>query len=252
MKKYLISLLLAIGFSAFAHDMFTYTNTLKLDDADAVKGLILFGHPENFDNFYELSIDTVPQKAFVFHQGEKKDILGKLKKVDIKFPAKTVSQFEYEYTKADGLVGNGHWIFFVDCGLGQYMEKKYAYYTKLIINKGGRSVEWGERVADGYPEIVAYTDPTTAWTENGFTGKFVDSKGNGVPNIVLHASYINSKIENNSYVPSTATDKTSISIKTDDHGMFHFNPSRPGLWIVGGSVTEDNIMKRPNLIIEFK
>lgn len=28
--------------------------------------------------------------------------------------------------------------------------------------------------------------------------------------------------------------------------MFHFNPSRPGLWVVGGYVIEDNIMKLPN------
>lgn len=260
MKFRIIGLMLGLALSAYAHDLFTYTDTLNVTDKEAVNAKILFGHPEGGKNF--VAVDAVmydgkpnmPAKAIVYHNGEIKDITSSIKEAKLNSDRGMTRIFEYSYGKADGLVGQGTWIFAVDTGLSKGKHGISNTLTKLIVTKekAGKDKAWNKRIADGYPEIIPYVDPTDAWKENGFRGKIVDANGNGIPGVVLHASQVNGKVEGYDYIGGASLPKTRIDIVSDDNGMFEFTPSREGLWIVAGLAENKEMRKNTNLLIEFK
>ena len=263
MKKTLVlvgSVLLAANL--FAHDHFLYTSNLDVSGQKEVKMKALLCHPAEEPEAEPISIATkdgkthMPKAFFVVHDGEKQDLLSKVK-VGVITSKESHVAFDAVYTAEDGLKGGGSWVFVMDSG--NTFDAGYTFnpVEKLIVTKDSAGSDYFKRVAPGYNEIVPLTNPVNAWKENVFRAKFVDKDGNPIKNARVDIDFINGKLdmENNTWKSNPVAPKTTVRVFTDDNGVFAFVPSRTGQWVIRAIAHMDKEKKEvfdASLMLQFE
>ena len=263
MKKTLVlvgSVLLAANL--FAHDHFLYTSNLDVSGQKEVKMKALLCHPAEEPEAEPISIATkdgkthMPKAFFVVHDGEKQDLLSKVK-VGVITSKESHVAFDAVYTAEDGLKGGGSWVFVMDSGNTKDSGFMFNPVEKLIITKDSAGSDYNQRVAPGYNEIVPLVNPVNAWKENVFRAKFVDKDGNPIKNARIDVDFINGKLDmtNNTWVANKEAPKTSLRVFTDDNGVFAFVPSRSGQWVIRAVASmdrENKVVHDASLVVQFE
>lgn len=264
MKKILFVLgAVLIAGNSFAHEHFMFTENLDVSGKNEIKIKAILGHPAKGKEGSPISIATIdgishlPKEFYVVHNGKKQDLLENAKLGVIKTGNKKAVTIDANYGTKDGLKGSGNWIFVMDSG--QTKDSGYIFNPsmKLIVAKDGDGFDYMNRVAEGQNEIVPLVSPVNAWKENVFRAKFVDKNGNPVKGARIDVKYLNANfnVQNDTYKGGESKEKVSIRIFTDDNGIFAFNPSRKGHWIIRAVKSMDKdkkIVSDASLVIQFK
>lgn len=263
MKKLMLVGILAMSTALFAHHQFLYTDKLDISGEKEINVKLLFGHPSEGKTKGAINVATVDgvahnaAEAFVVHNGEKTDILSKVKASTLKTDVNDGRIFEFNYGMMDGLKGKGDFVFFVNPGRATDSGYGFNGNAKLIVAKDGSGSDWNKRIADGHPEIVPLVNPVNAWKENGFTAVVVDKDGNPVVGSRMDVAFFNAKLDSktNMYKGGEEMEKTEINIYTDANGTFNFVPPRDGMWIMRANMPRKAGVKEVHdatLLVEFK
>lgn len=265
MKKILFMLgALLISASAMAHTQYLYTERLDVSGQNEVKMKTLFGHPGEGSEVGGVAVGTYEGKAmpakefFMIHNGEKVDLTSKIKEGQIKTDKNTVRTLDYTFTQADGLKGQGSFVFVMVPH--EATDEGYTFYgnPKLIITKDGAGSDWDKRVAPGYPEIIPLKNPADAWKEDVFVAKFVDKDGKAIPHARIDVDFINAKIDMKADIyqgGNTKPPKTSKRTYTDDNGMFYFSAPKAGTYAIRAVASMDREKKQvhdTSLVVQFQ
>lgn len=263
MKKFILLGILAMSSSLFAHHQYLYTDKLDISGEKEINVKLLFGHPGEGKEEGGIDVATVDGKthnaeqAYVIHNGEKKDLLSKVREAKLKTDTNTSRIFELNYGIADGLVGKGNWVFVMIPGRSTDMGYGFNGSAKLIVTKDGGGSDWNKRLAEGQNEIIPLVNPVGAWKENGFVGQVVDKNGNPVAGSRIDASFLNAKVDSkaNIYRGGDHVEKNEINIYTDPNGIFHFIPPFEGKWVMRANMPRKQGVKEvfdATLLVEFE
>ena len=262
MKKTILFIgALLVSASLFAHDQFMYTGNLDVSGEKSVKLKVMMGHPYKGKEAGGINVGTVngkttlPKEFFVVHNGEKTDLLSKVKLGKIKTDLNESLTFDSEYGIKDGLKGSGSWVFFMEPGETTDIGYSFKTSVKLIVIKDSAGDDYNKRVAPGSNEIIPLLNPVNAWKENVFRGKLVDRKGNPVKNARIDISFFNTDIDldKNIYKGGNELEKSKLRVFTDDNGVFAFVPSRAGKWVIRGIAHKVNKqIEDSTLVVQFE
>lgn len=254
---------LIISASAYAHTQYLYTDKLDISGMKEVKMKVLFGHPgegkeEGAVNVGVLNGKASPaKKFFVVHNGDAKDLIGKIKDGTITTDHNKARTLDYTFTPEDGLKGRGTWIFISVPTTAEDEGYTFNGVQKLILTKDGAGNEWHERAAAGYPEIIPLTNPAEAWKENVFRGILIGADNKPIANARVDIDSLEADInlKKDIYKGKTPREKSSITIFTDNTGVFAFSVPHEGLWTIRGIAAKDSekhVVNDTSLIVQFK
>ena len=249
----------------FAHDHIFYTPKLDVSGENQIIFKALLAHPEAGKKVRPASMSTndegltsLPVKFYVIHNGEKTDLSSKvkLKKVVYNEKGESVIAYDAAYTSEDGLKGKGNWVFVLK-GNTQAHGWNLTSTMKIITSKEYSGNDFINRFAEGENEIIPLNNPVNSWKESVFRGKFVDEKGNPIKNAPIDIMYMNVDFDvvNNIWKGGDELPKVKMTTFTDDNGIFAFNPSRAGQWLIKGTKyfnREKKIVEDASLLVEFK
>lgn len=237
-KKFLFtSLMLACSMSAFAHFQLINTPDSNISGKSSVPFELIFTHPADGTEAHSMAMGEDHNKKihpvvefFSVHKEKKTDLKKFLKKSKFGGEHK-VEAYKFDLDRKSGLKGGGDWgLVLVPAPYYEASEDIYIQQiTKVFVNKDEIPTDWNSRLADGYPEIIPYTNPIT-WNNEIFRGKVVDGKGKAVANAEIEVEYINAKIENSKFTGKNLEDKSATVIFADENGNFSFTPIHKGYW----------------------
>ena len=158
------------------------------------------------------------------------------------------------------LKGAGDWV--IIAVPGQTFDDSISYtfngIVKTVITKdGSKGDDWKKRVADGYYEIIPFTNPSMVNVNSVFKGRLVDKKGNPMKNVDISVNYVNGKLDTakGTFTGKYQKEKVSMSTYTDDNGYFVLSFPHKGLWSIRGKAFVDRDKKYvedTTLLIEVK
>lgn len=230
---------LLITASAFAHFQMVYTPKSDISGENSAKFLLVFSHPADGREAHDMHIGRDEhgvnhgmKKLYVTHRGETKEFTENLK--EVQFGAHNVLAYTFDLDRTTSLRGAGDWgLVAVPHPYYEASEDIYIQQvTKVFVNKDEITTDWPERIAEGYPEILPMSNPTDAWVGGAFTGKVVDSEGNGVANAEIEIEYLNANIDmaRLRYRGRNKIKRAETMLYADDNGYFTFVPTAPGYW----------------------
>lgn len=249
----------------FAHDHIFYTPKLNLNEENQIIFKALLAHPEAGKRVRPASMSTndegltsFPLKFYVVHNDKKTDLKSKVKLNRVTYNEKADSVVAYDavYNSEDGLKGKGNWIFVLKANT-QAHGWNLTSTMKIIVSKEHSGKDFAKRYAEGENEIIPLNNPVNSWKESVFRGKFVDEKGNAVKNAPVDIMYMNVDFDvaNNIWKGGEELPKVKMTTFTDDNGIFAFNPSRAGQWIIKATKyfnRDKKIVEDASLLVEFK
>lgn len=236
-KILLTSLMTTLSISSFAHFQMLHTENSDITGKSSVPFEIVFTHPADGTEGHSMDIGKDENSKiqpvvdfYSIHKGKKTNLTKNLMKSNFGNKHKVLS-YKFVFDNKTGLKGGGDWgLVFVPA---PYYEKSEDIYiqqiTKAFVNKDAIPTDWNERIAEGYPEIIPYTNPIT-WKNEIFRGKVVDTEGKGVPNVEIEVEYINADIKNSMFVGKNKEEQASTVIYADENGNFAFIPIHKGYW----------------------
>lgn len=237
-KKILATALFAsLSISAFSHFQMIYTENSDISGKSSVPFELVFTHPADGVEAHNMDIGKdhngkiQPVVEFFSVHNEVKTDLKKFL-VEAKFGTeKKVTSYKFTLDRNSGLKGGGDWgIIMVPAPYYESSEDIYIQQiTKVFVNKDDIPTDWSARVAEGYPEIVALSNPIT-WENQVFRGQVIDGKGKPVPNAEIEVEYLNAEIKNSAFVGENKEDKAATVIYADANGYFSFIPIHKGYW----------------------
>ncbi len=212
--------LLAFGASmAQAHYTAVIPNhSMVLDKKEAnFEVLVGFTHPMQQHGMNMAK----PQQAFVYVNGEKTDVLPKLKPA--KLFGKQAWTFDYKVTRPGiyqiGVESTPYWEGAEDQWLQQY--------SKVLIPAYGEEMGW-EKPIGMKGEIIPFMRPWGNYVGNTFTGQIVYD-GKPIPHALIAVQYLNKdgkyKAPNAYYTPQM--------LIADERGVFSYSVPYEGWWVFG-------------------
>ena len=191
---------------------------------------VRFAHP--FEQ--KLMDNELPVQFGVMANGEKTDLLGKLKKVE-------TGKYR-TYTTSYQLKRPGDYIFYVEpAPYWEPAEEKFIiHYTKALVHGFGLEEGWDDLV--GFPiEINPLTRPYGLWAGNVFQGQVL-LKGKPVPYAEIEITY-----DNKPKIAQNASDPFHIQvIKADENGVFTYAMPKEGWWGFAALEEGDEKIKAPD------
>lgn len=265
MKKFLgVLAVLVAGINLYAHNQFIYTDTLNVTGKSSVQFKIMFGHPDDGGEEAPIPVGKVKdkthlaEKVFALHNGEKINLTSKVKEGHIK--TDKASGRTLDFTMNSELKGGGDWV--IVAVPGETLDDNISYtfngIVKTVITKdGSKGDDWKKRVANGYYEIIPFTNPSMVNVNSVFKGRLVDKKGNPMKNTDVSIDYINGKIDMKKgiFTGQLQKEKTAIRTYTDDNGYFVVSFPHKGLWSIRGKAfvdREKKYVEDTSLLVEVK
>lgn len=238
-KKFLLaSLMAAFSVSSFAHFQLVHTEDSNITGKKEVPFVLMFGHPGEGTEGHSMDIGKDENgkiqpvvEFFSVHNGQKTDLKPALVKSKFAGKEHPVESYNFTLDRKTGLKGGGDWgLVFVPAPYFEGSEEAYIQQvTKVFVNKDDIPTDWNNRIAEGYPEIIPFTNPIT-WKDQVFRGKVVDGAGKSVANAEIEVEYINAEIKDSKFVGKNKEEKAAAVIFADENGNFSFTPVHKGYW----------------------
>ncbi|MBF4806462.1 MAG: DUF4198 domain-containing protein [Pseudoleptotrichia goodfellowii] len=266
MKKFLgvLAVLTAATVNLYAHNQFIYTDTLNVTGKSSVPFKVIFGHPYHGGEDKPIPVGKVKEKThlaekvFAVHDGQKIDLTAKVKEGQLKTDKALGRTLDFVIDSE--LKGAGDWVIIAVPGLTVDDSISYSFngIVKTVITKeGSKGDDWKKRVADGYYEIIPFTNPSMVNINSVFKGRLVDKKGNPMKNTDISVNYVNGKLDagKGTFTGKLQNEKVSMSTYTDDNGYFVLSFPHKGLWSIRGKAfvdREKKYVEDTSLLIEVK
>jgi hypothetical protein len=264
MKKILGILAVLTAVNLSAHNQFIYTDTLNVTGKTSVPFKVMFGHPDDGGEEAPIPVGKVKnethmaEKVFAIHDGEKIDLTGKVK--EGKITTNKASGRTFDFTLDNELKGGGDWV--IVAVPGQTFDDGSSYLfngiVKTVITKdGSKGSDWKKRAADGYYEIIPFTNPSEVNVNSVFKGLLVDKKGNPMKDTDISIDYINGKVDmkKGTFTGKLQKEKVALRTYTDSNGYFVISFPYKGLWSIRGRAMidrEKKYVEDTTLLIEVK
>ena len=264
MKKILGILAVLTAVNLSAHNQFIYTDTLNVTGKTSVPFKVMFGHPDDGGEEAPIPVGKVKnethmaEKIFAVHNGEKIDLTGKVK--EGKITTDKASGRTLDFTLDTELKGGGDWV--IVAVPGQTFDDGSSYLfngiVKTVITKdGSKGSDWKKRVADGYYEIIPFTNPSQVNVNSVFKGLLVDKNGNPMKDTDVAIDYINGKVDmkKGTFTGKLQKEKVALRTYTDSNGYFVVSFPHKGLWSIRGRAMidrEKKYVEDTTLLIEVK
>lgn len=229
--------------AAFAHFQMFYTpeSALTNEDSKEINLKLIFTHPFEANYTMDMGKDmegnTHPPKAVgVMHNGEKTDLLDKIRPIEFASLTNKGKAYELSYN----LDGEGDFIFY--CDPDYYWEPAedcfIRHVTKVIVNRGGMSTDWDQPVGLDV-EIIPLDKPYGVWAGNVFRGVVMvkkDGKLVPFPNAEIEVEYVSRDIIGNGFAKQAKVGEApqdcfvTQTIKANKDGEFAYGIPRAGWW----------------------
>jgi len=235
MKKVKLLVLLVVMFlmltgTAFAHyGMIIPSDSMVMQsDSRTINLKLSFSHP-----FEGIGMELAKPKVFgVVANGDKQDLLGKLKKTQVM--GHTAWEFDYKVKRP------GVYMFYMEPT--PYWEPAedvfIIHYTKTIVTSFGDDMGWDEEIGLK-TEIVPLSKPFGLYTGNVFQG-IVKLDGKPVPYAEVEIEYYNE--DGRSEAPTDYM--ITQTIKADQNGVFLYAAPKAGWWGFAALNTADFKLKQ--------
>ncbi|MDO4690684.1 MAG: DUF4198 domain-containing protein [Fusobacterium sp.] len=237
-KKILVTALFScLSISAFSHFQMLYTENSDISGKASVPFELIFTHPADGVEAHSMDIGKdhngkiLPVEAFFSVHNEEKNDLKKFLMPSKFGKDKKVTSYKFNLDRNSGLKGGGDWgLVFVPAPYYEQSEDIFIQQvTKVFVNKDEIPTDWSSRIAEGYPEIIALSNPIT-WENQIFRGQVVDAKGKAVANAEIEVEYLNAEIKNSMFTGKNKEEKVATVIYADANGYFSFVPVHKGYW----------------------
>ncbi len=225
----LIALSLIVCGPAFAHfGMLIPSDSMVMQGESKIVNLVLsFSHP-----FESVGMELVKPKIFgVMANGNKKDLLGTLKKTNVM--GHTAWKADYAIKRPGVYIFHmepkPYWEPAEDCFI--------IHYTKTVVTAFGDDEGWDEEIGLK-TEIVPLSKPFGLYAGNVFQG-IVKLDGKPVPYAEVEVEYYN--VDGKSEAPTDYM--VTQTIKADQNGVFTYAAPKAGWWGFAALNTADYKLK---------